>query len=157
MFGKQEFAGPAETVGHRVGSGLWALLSFPHYSLPLFSADISGNSSIPGTGHLSKFCKRLGEGHSFFSSPLGLRCFLLWKSFTCQRDVWGGKLCCPAPCFYSMLDSNQSFCFFWLGLDNKHMIIRQTECFVHGILQAAVLEWVAVPSSRGSSRPRDQT
>ena len=28
---------------------------------------------------------------------------------------------------------------------------------VHGILQARVLEWVAVPFSRGSSQPRDQT
>ena len=27
---------------------------------------------------------------------------------------------------------------------------------VHGILQARILAWVAVPSSRGSSRPRDQ-
>ena len=27
----------------------------------------------------------------------------------------------------------------------------------HGILQARILEWVARPSSRGSSRPRDQT
>ena len=28
---------------------------------------------------------------------------------------------------------------------------------VHGILQARILEWVATPSSRGSSPPRDQT
>ena len=28
---------------------------------------------------------------------------------------------------------------------------------VHGILQARILEWVAVPFSRGSSWPRDQT
>ena len=28
---------------------------------------------------------------------------------------------------------------------------------VHGIFQARILEWVAVPFSRGSSRPRDQT
>ena len=28
---------------------------------------------------------------------------------------------------------------------------------VHGILQARILEWVAMPSSRGSSRPRDRT
>ena len=28
---------------------------------------------------------------------------------------------------------------------------------VHGILQARLLEWVAMPSSRGSSWPRDQT
>ena len=27
--------------------------------------------------------------------------------------------------------------------------------FVHGILQARILEWVAMPSSRGSSQPRD--
>ena len=30
------------------------------------------------------------------------------------------------------------------------------ESSVHGILQARILEWVAMPSSRGSSRPRDQ-
>ena len=28
---------------------------------------------------------------------------------------------------------------------------------VHGILQARILEWVAAPSSRGSSRPGDRT
>ena len=28
---------------------------------------------------------------------------------------------------------------------------------VHGILQARMLEWVAIPFSRGSSQPRDQT
>ena len=28
---------------------------------------------------------------------------------------------------------------------------------VHGILQARILEWIAIPISRGSSRPRDQT
>ena len=28
---------------------------------------------------------------------------------------------------------------------------------VHGILKARILEWVAMPSSRGSSQPRDRT
>ena len=28
---------------------------------------------------------------------------------------------------------------------------------IHGILQARVLEWVAIPFSRGSFQPRDQT
>ena len=28
---------------------------------------------------------------------------------------------------------------------------------VHGILQARILEWVSMPFSRGSSRPRDQS
>ena len=31
------------------------------------------------------------------------------------------------------------------------------DCSVHGILQARILEWAATPSSRGSSRPKDQT
>ena len=29
--------------------------------------------------------------------------------------------------------------------------------FVQGILQARILEWVAIPFSRGSSQPKDQT
>ena len=29
--------------------------------------------------------------------------------------------------------------------------------FVHGFLQTRILEWVAMPSSRGSSQPRDRT
>ena len=28
---------------------------------------------------------------------------------------------------------------------------------IHGILQARILQWVAVPFSRGSSQPRDRT
>ena len=28
---------------------------------------------------------------------------------------------------------------------------------VHGIFQARILEWFAIPFSKGSSRPRDQT
>ena len=28
---------------------------------------------------------------------------------------------------------------------------------VHGILQARILGWIAMPSSRGSSQPRDRT
>ena len=30
-------------------------------------------------------------------------------------------------------------------------------CFVHGILQVRILDWVAIPFSRGSCRPRDRT
>ena len=36
------------------------------------------------------------------------------------------------------------------------MVARQAPLSM-GILQARILEWVAMPSSRGSSRPRDQT
>ena len=37
------------------------------------------------------------------------------------------------------------------------MDCRLPDPFVHGILQARMLEWVAMTSSRGSSQPRDRT
>ena len=39
----------------------------------------------------------------------------------------------------------------------SHMDCGPPGSSVHGILQARILEWVAMPSSRGSSPPRDQT
>ena len=36
-------------------------------------------------------------------------------------------------------------------------LVTPMDYTVHGILQARILEWVAFPSSRGSSQPRDQT
>ena len=36
-------------------------------------------------------------------------------------------------------------------------ICEPINCTGHGILQARILEWVAIPFSRGSSQPRDQT
>ena len=41
---------------------------------------------------------------------------------------------------------------FWL-----HELPPTRLLYVHGISQARILEWVAISSSRGSSRPRDQT
>ena len=55
-----------------------------------------------------------------------------------------GKMCCAK--------SLQSFLFAipWT-------IICLPGSSVHGILQARILAWVAMPSSRGSFQPRDQT
>ena len=36
-------------------------------------------------------------------------------------------------------------------------LCHSVDNIVHGILQARILEWVAVPFSRGSSQPRDRT
>ena len=38
-----------------------------------------------------------------------------------------------------------------------HVDYRPPDSSVHGLLQARILGWVAMPSSRGSSRPRDRT
>ena len=57
-------------------------------------------------------------------------------------------------------------CPFWLLFTLPqpcgHMDCSLPGTFVHGdcplgILQARILEWVAIPSSRGSSQPRDWT
>ena len=47
-------------------------------------------------------------------------------------------------------------------LSRVQLFLESRDCslpgyIVHGILQARVLEWVAISFSRGSSRPRDQT
>ena len=58
--------------------------------------------------------------------------FLLWNCacmLSCFSHVW---LCGPMEC-------------------------SRPGSSVHGILQARILEWVAMPSSRGSSQSRDQT
>ena len=36
-------------------------------------------------------------------------------------------------------------------------VCKSMEYTVHGILQARILEWVAIPFSKGSSQPRDLT
>ena len=39
----------------------------------------------------------------------------------------------------------------------NHMDCSPQGSYVHGIIQARILEWAAISSSRGSSPPRDQT
>ena len=48
-----------------------------------------------------------------------------------------------------------SLSFVWLFWDP--MNCSQSGSSVHGILQARILEWVAISFSKGSSQPRDQT
>ena len=51
-------------------------------------------------------------------------------------------------------------CFSWVQLLVTPWTVvgsYRIDSSVHGILQARILEWVAKPSSRGSSQPRDRT
>ena len=50
----------------------------------------------------------------------------------------------------------------WLAAQSRLTLYNLMDCSlpsssVHGMLQAKILEWVAIPFSRGSSQPRDQT
>ena len=56
------------------------------------------------------------------------------------------------------------FLFFWLSVSSVSSVVQScpTHCnpmryTIHGILQARILEWVAVPFSRWSSQLRDQS
>ena len=45
----------------------------------------------------------------------------------------------------------------WKSLCGVLTLCNPMDCTVHGILQATILEWVALPFSRGSFQPRDWT
>ena len=56
----------------------------------------------------------------------------------------------------------KAFCAMFLVAQSSPTLYDPTDCSlpgssVHGILQARILQWVAMPSSRGSSQPRDWT
>ena len=70
--------------------------------------------------------------------------------FRAERRYLGGIyiIACAHKCAKS-LQLCQTLC--------DHMDSSPSGSSVHGISQARILEWVAIPFSRGSSQPRDQT
>ena len=63
---------------------------------------------------------------------------------------------------YSSLCCEESACACATSLQSCPTLCSPVDCTspgssVHGILQAGILEWGAMPSSRGRSRPRDRT
>ena len=65
------------------------------------------------------------------------------------NETWGSLTYIHCVCVYLVAQSCPTLC--------DPMDCRLSGSSVHGILQARNLEWVAVPSSRGSSQSRDQT
>ena len=73
----------------------------------------------------------------------------------------------PTPCIYSAFTKlffTQLYCkcVHARSLQPCLSLCNPMDCTplgssVHGILQARILEWAVMPSSRGSSRPRDRT
>ena len=64
-----------------------------------------------------------------------------------SRQIWAQE--CVCVCMLSHFSRVQLFTTLWT-------VARQAPLSM-GILQAKTLEWVAMPSSRGSSWPRDRT
>ena len=81
--------------------------------------------------------------YSYFSSPQ-------WRKWHVLRNTCSCFSCTSNVC---MSAKSLQLC---LTLCNP-MDCSPPGSSVHGILQARIREWVAMPCSRGSSQPRDQT
>ena len=104
---------------------------------------------------------------------------LIWKSDQKTKDVFETSFSClNSSLIYMNLEWNSFYVettghlremnFFTLLFSLLSLAVlscvRLCDAFnccppgssVHGILQAGILEWVAIPFSRGSSRPRDR-
>ena len=70
----------------------------------------------------------------------------------------------------SLVNPPDEYCLWWISLLKVKVLVVQScltlcnsmdyipsQSCVHGILQARILEWVAIPFSRGPSQPRDWT
>ena len=73
--------------------------------------------------------------------------FLAYKNVPCPFSTF------PVPDLESTKCPIFAICGKW-KLFSCAWLLNYT---VHGILQARILEWIALPFSRGSSQPRDQT
>ena len=84
---------------------------------------------------------------------LGVICYLTKLTNTKAYQVLGTVLCHPprAPLHPSTMRA-QSYLTLWDPMD-----CSPPGSSIHGISQARILEWIAIPFSRGSSWPRDQT
>ena len=69
-----------------------------------------------------------------------------------------------AECWGQRVLGDNLYSFVWLvsgsvvsGSLRPHGLDSPSGSFIHGILQARILEWVAISFSRGSFQPRDRT
>ena len=80
-----------------------------------------------------------------------------------KKKVCMAKCCCPIKVedVKMLIVLFRSFPWQAKSLQSYLTLCDPMDCSpsrssVHGILQARILEWVAMPSFRGSSQPRDQ-
>ena len=87
--------------------------------------------------------------HTISPSPIVQMSVSRYQIYICNTDSASNpKLRSPCVCS-KLLQSCLTLC--------NTMDHSQPGSSVHGILQARIVKWVAMPFSRGSSQPRDQT
>ena len=79
----------------------------------------------------------------------------MWRARNHTATVLGGKaLPLPLPGSAELSEVKEAQSYLTLG---KSMDCSLPDSSVHGIFQARILDWVAVPFSKGSSQSRDRT
>ena len=113
---------------------------------------------------------------SIVSSPLTFQTtsrnilFCLWRwsltwgfwPFWRVTHFWVSPCVCMLTNFCLIFFCSSVSCKCAKSLQSCPILCDPVDCSppgfsVHGIFQARILEWVATPSSKGSSRPRDRT
>ena len=98
-----------------------------------------------------------GDGKFHSSGWKSASCFLLMS--VTGPCPWETFPCCV---LWAVLRFGNTLCKHAKSLQSCPTLCDPTDCSlpgssVHGILQAGILEWVAVPSMRGFSQPMDRT
>ena len=116
---------------------------------------------IPGTGEPgglpSLGSHRVGHDWSDLAVPffwIPNMCVNIWHLFS---SSWHTSLCVTDSYVYPRLYIAKAEVTKVKVTQLCLTLCNPMDYIVHGILQARILEWVAVPFSRGSSQPRDQT
>ena len=77
------------------------------------------------------------------------------------NSIWIFDFCCYfQQSLQDKLKQNNDFTWWWFGCKSCPTLVMDYSLpgsSVHGILQARILEWVAISFSRGSSWPRNGT
>ena len=95
-------------------------------------------------------------------------CFYVSMSFSLDLNMLQGRIfhlaSCLACCmYYNSRNWYKASLLFWKWKvkvkvpQSRPTLCNPMDFQVHGILQARIMEWVAMPSCRGSSQPRDRT
>ena len=114
-------------------------------------------------------CQKFRENGKWMRASQVVQIFMAVKLF-CMILWWWSHVFLylnkPMECTTASMNPNVNY-GLWVIVRVKSLKLCPTVCnpmdcslsgpSVHGILQARILEWVAISFSRGSSRPRDQT
>ena len=111
-------------------------------SFPQFSAHLPARLISQSTSGIQNLFSNPVSLQIYFSIP-EVSAFSTLVGGTAFASLWVVVVCC------SVIHSCPTLC--------DPMDCSPSRFSVHGILQARILEWVAMPSSRGSSPPRDRT